>query len=539
MSKMKPRTVILAFTILVLARNAAAQFCPVPALPPLPSLSACPSGSSIVQVNSLPLNIGASDSGKTFCINFSPASSNTGGISISNTSNIVIEGAGHSINGAISIVDSSGVEIRNIISSQSVNIPGTTVTRDINIHNSKFGGLNAAATVMALKNLQVRDSRFVCNCNQAPTDTGGLDNYCVFIQSETYGQTITPLYFERNFIESDCTKDMKIMAKAPAGGLTPVKHVIQGNYMHSLRVYPGNEVSNFTWRNSPGGTAALDRNIFANNTMISEGHADGIYLRDDMDNVDITSNCFEIKNSTSYGVFLGGIGTASGNLDTSFSSGVHIFNNKVAIRGGPALNFQAIEADPESANNPNLISRNVLYSSTDSAVTVGGGHADAVWDHNTFYSSSGAGQALIYDQTPINTQVKFTNNIFGCSRNVENEYRTECLKLAFDGSKYTGNNNLFFNFGLTASTPPKALSLQIYAPYDSYQIALSHWITDLHEDTNSRGLDPLFVNRLNLDLRLSSASPARGMASDGSDIGALQFSNDSLAPAAPLNLRVN
>ena len=439
---------------------------------------------------------------------------------------MVIEGAGHTIFGGVSIADSVGIEVRNLVTSQSLNIATSLTSRDITIHHVKFGGLFSAGVNNPLKNLAVRDSSFICSCAQSSSDDGTTSNSCIEITSEIYGQTISPFYFERNFVESDCVKNMKVRARALAGGQSPVKHVIEDNYFHSLRNQLGDEVSNVTWRNSPGGAASADRNIFARNTLISEGHATGLYLRDDMDNVNLSNNCFDIKNPLGRGVFLGGIGTASGNLDTTFSSGLQFNGNKVLISGGAALNFQAIDENPLAANNGNIISNNVFATrGADPAVAVGGGSAGARWDHNTFYAGSSDVQAVVFDGSFVSDSVQFTSNIFACSRNADAGARRDCLKLSFDKAKYSGNNNLFFNFA--------APLVQVYAPSNGYQVNLSVWKEQEAEDLTSAEGNPQFVNRSNFDFHLSANSSARGIGANGSDAGALPFSTDTLAPSAP------
>src|SRR5262249_2030155 len=149
-----------------------------------------------------------------------------------------------------------------------------------------------------------------------------------------------------NVVESDCVKNFKLVGGVPAASGGNVHHRLENNYFLNTRNGDGNEITNFTWRSPPGGLAEADRNVFAPNSLVSTGNANGIYLRDDLDNENFVQNCVEVQNPDNRSVFHGAIMTSSGSLGPTQPSGLRFIGNWVFGRSTPALGLQGYEEDP-------------------------------------------------------------------------------------------------------------------------------------------------------------------------------------------------
>jgi len=462
----------------------------------------------------------------------------------------VLEGAGRQIFGSLKIADSQGVQVKNIITSGELIVQNSTglATKNISINRSQFGGtIGQAFTADAVENLTVLDSSFKCSC---PVPTTVQDDFlCVHLFPENVapGFTISPLDFERNLVESNCVKTMKLVSGAVSGGSQRIHHVLKDNFFHStFNTANGNEPSNLTWRSSPGGTTSATRNLFSGNTLISEGNATGFYARDDDDNVDYIGNCFETKNPNNYPIFGGSMFFTSGSDAPKDASGLLFYNNRVYSRTSPALNFQGME--PMAATSPSrtVLFGNLFASDGDYAFVNSSTGASDLWVHNTFYSANTKSVQFDGPLLVAGSLDEFYDNIFACSR-ATSDNRFDCLTVpGLNGTPYyKGSNNLFFNY--------QRSPVQVYF---FGQVDLPVWLSG-GNDPNSKQGDPLFINRNGHDFKISASSPARNMARvcgpnslycGGSDAGALQFSSgqppplpggDRLSPNSPLNLRVN
>lgn len=69
------------------------------------------------------------------------------------------------------------------------------------------------------------------------------------------------------------------------------------------------------------------------------------------------------------------------------------------------------------------------------------------------------------------------------------------------------------------------------------KITFADWQTTYRKDLHSRLADPLLIDPANADFHLAFNSPARGAASDGSDIGAFPFSSNHAPVLTPIGNR--
>jgi len=510
-----------------------AQYCQTPPAATNPSPTACNPATDGTLINSLPYSITTAG---TYCLNFSPPSTNLGGITISG-SNITLKGQNRLIYADLTISDGQNVTVSDLNSQGGLSITAhdiynahnsnITVTRS-SFHGGSGGG--ALGALIALNGLNVSYSRFVCSCSQ--TD---IEPMCILIQAPHPGELVDNVNFDHNVVESDCVKNFKLVGGSYAG--TPIlHHNVTNNWFHDLRNNTiGNESVNLTWRNITGPVGGT-RNSFANNNIVSEGNSACLYLRDDVANIDFDNNCCELKNPNGLPIFYGAVMTASGVAPPSIDvSGLHFDGNRIYSPNDPAMWFEGYHENDPSANNQTIISNNILVSNSAQIVHFGQTETGALWKNNTFYDPSLNASLWTADKTIYVRASEFYNNIFFCNST------KGCFTA--DPTAYTASNNLFYNLA-------GSKAVQIYVG-TGYPLTLADWQAGVNsninppghftpEDPNSKFGDPLFVNRSLYDFHLTQNSPARGMGTSLSDVGALPFqSPNSVPPAAPENLMVH
>lgn len=255
-------------------------------------------------------------------------------------------------------------------------------------------------------------------------------------------------------------------------------------------VFSGNTITDTRDDNPPPEAIAAVRircathTTFTNNRIHSTGTAIGLYLRDESDFGQYTGNVFWTRDHESLRI-------ASGNLDKTFPSSNTFTNNVFRADTVSTMFLQGI-------GQHNVFRNNLWWGASDGLMVIIGSFANT-WDHNTFYvTGSGPLTTLSYrDGPPADA---WTNNIF--------DYSGSSL-FGYDGwasGRYGGNYNLFYNRAGQAG-------------FGSIASDLAAWRTATGADRNSRESNPLFLNPAAGDFRLASGSPARGHASDGSDIG--------------------
>jgi hypothetical protein len=490
----------------------------------------------------------------TYCLNFSPPSTNHGGITI-NANNVVLKGQNRQFYGDVTLADRQNVTIQNITTFGQLRITTThlpSLTANIVVRDSVFdlsGATNkgdGAMSVDAGSNISILNSTFKCDCSQLDPTYDASSSTCVAADATSRlnqvgdEDKISPFIFDGNIVESNCLKTTRFIGAKHYVALLPgdidwatpiVEHTIRNNFIHSTRNKVGDEVTAFTWRRAKA--SPTKRNIFANNSIISDGNANALYLRDDVDNVDFTGNCFDTKNPSRLAMFYATVMFSSGNNSASVSdpSGLTFTGNRFFANDTPAFNEAGLEENPVSDNNRNIFRNNYFASRGGSAITIGG-QVGALYDHNTFYSDADESVAVNFDidrnasPSPIIRTTEFSNNIIACSKHIQDGslMRSECLKPP-GAANYTGTNNIFYNY----FAPVKVQS------DSSGPIPFASWQSQ-GEDQSSVERDPLFLNRSGFDLRTSTAPPSCHIGNGYA--GAFSCDPDSLSPAAPANLVV-
>ncbi len=277
------------------------------------------------------------------------------------------------------------------------------------------------------------------------------------------------------------------------GGATNVKVLLEvggGKYHPCPRLDTTIQYNTVTdTRNDPPpeATAAVrvrcaTHTTFIHNTVTSTGTALGLYLRDESDYGTYTDNTF---TSHEFPV----LHIAAGNADKTFPS-YNVFQRNTFRSDASHLTYLF------GLGTGNQFVQNVFWGSE----TFGyyGGNFGNRWDHNTFYV--GGDRWYLggnhFSGPPVDT---FTNNIFSYSGG---------SLFTYDGwvkGRYDGDYNLFHNRG-------GALSFGSLG-------TLAQWAANGGSDAHSINADPLFTAAGAGDFSLQSSSPARGHASDGTDIG--------------------
>ncbi|MBX7137727.1 MAG: hypothetical protein K1X83_07055 [Oligoflexia bacterium] len=530
--------------------------CPTPAPRPVSVLS-CTAGvdGTIIDSAAWGTNGYVISAPGTYCLNYSPSSSNRGGITI-NSSNVTLKGQNRQFYGNVSVTDRQNVTIQNVVTYGSLSLKGDALPSqlaNISVRDSVFdlasGAIKGdrALSLEAGSNISILNSTFKCDCSQLDTTYDAGSSVCMMataanhIQSVGHQDKISPLTFEGNIVESNCLKTawivgalrlVTIISTNPlnADYATPeVEHTIRNNYFHSTRNKVGDEPTVFTWRRSKA--APTHRNIFANNSVVGDGNTNAMYGRDDLDNIDFTNNCFDTKNPSKLAMFYSTILLASGNDTASVTdpSGLAFIGNRIFGNDRPAFYQQGYNENPIGENNQTIFRDNYL-ASKENAALLGGAQVGARFEHNTFYSQSSDVPAVNFvvninaTPSPVIRPTEFYNNIIACTKAVQDGslIRSECLTPP-GAANYIGSNNIFYNF----AAPVKVTTS------DSGPILFSAWQAR-GEDLNSVERDPAFLSRSSFDLRVSSNPPACHVSNGYA--GAFACDGDSQAPAPPSSL---
>jgi hypothetical protein len=182
---------------------------------------------------------------------------------------------------------------------------------------------------------------------------------------------------------------------------------------------------------------------------------------------------------------------------------------------------------PEAYCSFQSIDNNIIYNIGYVCLQIGstptGGPLSGVVEHNTLYQ---CGRSGIHINS--SSGVTYRNNIVATNGD-------EVIGVANVGSRVVNNtfrNNLYWKAGATliahwTSDDPY--------PYFFSNLTFSQW-NSASGETGDKNADPLFVNPSAGDFRLQSGSPAKGAATDGTDMGAIPAPPSQLPP--PANLRI-
>ncbi len=385
------------------------------------------------------------------------------------SNNTTIDGNGKTINAASNAVDvasKTNVSIRNIVTSDGINISGTSANVTLEDSTTGFVGVYGGDDVT-------------------------IDNVTMTGVSVLGGDA--NLVLRTTFTNNTVTGDGQTLAyfSGSDGAICPrTDFVITNNTFTSSHVCPGacDETKTLFVR---CGT----HNTVSGNMVRSLGDAMAVRFRDDFDYSMVANNTFWAKNAE--GVF-GAFNITAGNADKHHPRNNTFTGNFIRADSEVALNLQTTGLN-------NTFSYNTIWSNDNYAGNrIIFAPGNNVFDHNTFVNK-GTGRIAYISYTNAGSDT-WTNNIFSY------EGRESFW---FDGwafSRYVGNNNLFHSRTGAAQFTPFGASL-----------SLAGWKSAANpDDSNSIEGNPLFTNSTTGDFSLGSGSPARLAASDGTAIGAWQ-----------------
>lgn len=403
---------------------------------------------------------------------------------------------------AVNIIQRSSTSIRNLRTSSGVQIYGADSHHTL-IENSTFGSLGM---YFGVDDTTIRNNQF-----------GSI----AALAEHPSTDPIQRITLTGNTIESANNKILWIQTGVGKAGQDPElfpcmegQHVIEDNTLISH--FTGDATSEpaiFTLRCS-------SHDIIRGNTMIADGEATGIYLRDEANHSLYENNSIWTTAEDSSGPLFSG-----GGWNVYGQPSYNIFrNNTFHSAGSRAIWFHGIGVE-------NLLERNVFYSSYWEGGRIAGGGAN-VFDHNTFYNDQ-PGNVLVFDnlRPPANV---YTNNIY------EMDNSTGKRMFEFDHQPdfagYSASHNVYYN---------RAGSVMFQDPANGTGPGwnLAQWQAQTNE-TGSREGDPFFVDPANYNFHIGEMSVARGADEDGGDAGAFSYSDDTpaldvSAPATITNLLAN
>jgi len=381
--------------------------------------------------------------------------------------NTTIDGNGKTINAASNAVDVSSknnVVIRNIITSDGINISGTSSNVTLEDSTTGFVGVSLADDV-TIDNVDMTGTSIQGGASDPVLRTTFTNNTVT-----GGGQTLA------DFMGST------------VGPCPRTDYVISNNTFTSSYTCPGqcDEPKTLFVR---CGT----HNTVSGNVVRSTGDAMGVRFRDEFDYSTVSNNTFWVN--TAEGAFAA-FNITAGNADKHHPRNNLFTGNLIRGDNDSALNLQ-------SPGINNTFSYNTIWSNDNYAGnSINFSPGNNVYNHNTFVNK-GTGRIvyMTYGNAGSDT---WTNNIFSY------EGRETFW---FDGwafSRYVGNNNLFHSRTGAAQFTPNGSSLA------GWKSAASP------DDSASIEGNPLFTNAASGDFSLGASSPARLAASDGTAIGAWQ-----------------
>jgi len=226
--------------------------------------------------------------------------------------------------------------------------------------------------------------------------------------------------------------------------------------------------------------------VVTGNYIRNTGTTIGLYLRDESDDGRYENNTFWVNTQEA-------IRVASGNTDKTFPSRNLFRSNIFRSDVGKSTYLQGI-------GTSNTFDYNIFWSAGTNDM-INGGHGNA-FDHNTFYTkNSGSVISFDLDTSPADS---YTNNIFSYSGSSIYGYAT------FVAARLSSNRNLFHNRAGTVS-------------FGSQGSSLATWRTTTGNDAQSVEGDPQFTNPGAGTFTLEASSPARGIGSGGTDVGAIAY----------------
>lgn len=386
--------------------------------------------------------------------------------------NITIDGNGKTItvssnSRVASLMNRSGVTFKNLRSKAGIQIYGEAAN-DNRIENSTLGGV---AVYMG-------DNTTITGNHLTSVAIQGL-----------YNNPATRATITDNVVKSSANRLVDIVTGGDGTRLcVEGYHLIARNQLiNTAKTMDPDAPITLYYRCSKSST-------IADNYLRATGIAQGIRMRDEADGNTVTGNTV-ITNTSDRGALM----LSSGNVDKGFSSN-NVFSDNT-FRG---LQSRSLFVQAQGANN--RYERNLFWSGAYEGAFVNVGPS-TVFDHNTFVGTSTASKSrgITWDNHDTGS-LQFTNNIVMQPSPAGYLY-------GFDGfttSVYRGDYNLFW----------QAPSGLLFGSFGN----LTGWQNSSGDDGASQLADPKIRSIRQGDLTLQATSPARGSASDGSDLGAYQFS---------------
>jgi parallel beta helix pectate lyase-like protein len=378
-------------------------------------------------------------------------------------SGVTIDGGGHRISApgfALSWVDRSNVTVRNVVSTSGVQIYGAKANANV-VEDSVLG---TVGIYMGDDNV-VRRSTIASLKIQGLNQNPPLRTVIAGNTIEGPGQVLVYLSPEGD--------EQALCARSDAR--------IENNYIHDTA--PASSDADHVLLYLRCGT----HNAVVGNTMVSEGKARGIYMRDEADDNLIQDNVVSIVYGDRSALHF-----SSGNTDKHHPRNNSIDHNVFQAKATRSLWIQSADF------RDNSFTRNIFWSNSPTeGVRIFGGTGN-VFDHNSFFNGPSTTTLFVFQSVaaPGNT---YTNNILQSTGTSLFGFSGE-----FDARGYHADHNVFAWLGVDA--------------YGAW--VLSWWQQNTGQDAHSIAADPRFVSPLTGDFRLQPGSPALTADSDGGAAGA-------------------
>ncbi|MEA2626719.1 MAG: hypothetical protein QOD06_2764 [Candidatus Binatota bacterium] len=431
-------------------------------------------------------------------------------------SGITIDGANYRITAgtfAILVTEQSKVTIKNVVSSQGVQVYGPNANDNV-IQNSKLGpvAVYQGDRIKILKNTM--QSLLLAGLYNDPVQDA-------LVQDNLLQWTTIPSSKEKLFRLSTGSDATHLCAE---GRHRVINNTLVGAISASVAASDPEAEARLLWI-----SCGRKLEIRGNTVQSPSGRAIGLLMRDEADDNYIADNIFDLKESQA-----GNLLIQSGSEGYFHPRRNVFYNNRFKVGSGRAMNYQANNAwgnqfqrnvfwtvggTTESVRIADGLYFDAVPAANQGAYTVCSGNvcwlpeANNVFDHNTFYHGGtgalivfrelGASMDPYYDPRRESTRSipprqHLTNNIFSTS-----------------GSELYGFDTLINVFGYDGDYNLFQSRSSVAAPSSLQALGL---------DVHSFVANPRFVSSATGNFNLCSGSAAIGKGASGSDVGAFPYS---------------
>jgi len=276
-----------------------------------------------------------------------------------------------------------------------------------------------------------------------------------------------------------------------AGGCDTSGYTIDNNiFTDTINVTTNNPVNVFL--------SCTQNGSFNGNTVISTGQATGVLIRDGWSNNSFANNTIHVNRSVD---------------DTRAA---------IAIVSG------SLGGAPDN----NIYSNNTVIADNSKALLNYIGTQGTVFQNNLFVSNSTVGSSMTYTTTSTSSPLQFLHNtviergtgsgLTFASDGLKNINFHDNIIVTASGSVIGGNTSTRSNFTTNHNLYQNRSGAANFSGIGNFNT----WRTLVNE-TSSLEANPLFVDYTNGNYHLQAGSPAAGVGTGGSDIGAFALSGGS------------